>query len=212
MRRLGLSFLALLWACGGSSDLPDGGAAADAVARDAEPGDLGRTDGSTTAPNYLTVLSTPEDYRRMEAPTTDLKYLLRVNGRPLKAPLVEPCYFQNTARYPYHIVFLQTFPELAQLSFNEYMDLVLRRPTRVWWGGGLTRLDPQTIGYALYAENGAVVGINEADVVEVDGLLKGCIPWATTALGFLPGDPFQQQFARTHAASLAGQGVRVILR
>ncbi|MFO0727900.1 MAG: hypothetical protein U1E65_29240 [Myxococcota bacterium] len=206
-----LGLLATATACGGSSGGTDGGV--DAGSTDAAEGrDAGQTDGSTTAPSWLTELRTADDYHRLAAPqTSDLKYLLTVDGRPIRPPITAPCLFQNTAAYPYHVVFLHQFTETSTLSFDDYSSLVLRRPTRVWWGGGLTILDANTIAYAIYAENGATVGLVEDDVAEVDRKLKGCAPWADALLGFLPQDPFQEQFARAHQASLLGRGVRVIL-
>ena len=200
-------------ACGSGGADPDGGVAHDAAPGDASGMDAMQTDGSTIAPAFLWTLPTPADYRALAAPgTSDLKYLLTVEGRPIRPPVTEPCLFQNTARYPYHVVFLHTFVETSTLSFEDYSALVLRRPTRAWWGGGLTILDASTLAYAIYAENGATAGIMDDDVVEVDAKLKACVLWAAAQLGFLPQDPFQEQFARTHRAALEQRGVKVILR
>lgn len=224
------------WACGEATDTPDGGLPADAApaadARapddasspdDAGGADTGAADASASdaapGPAYLTTITSTEAFVSLSR-AMGVKYILRVEGATPRAPLLESCYFQNTARYQFHIEFLRTFPELAGLSFQDYEDLVLDPATRIWWGGAVLRVPQrhpisgtaESLGYQIYATNGAVVGLREADIVEVDALLRACIPYAANQLAFLPGDPLQQAFARTVAASLAARGVAVLLR
>lgn len=193
---------------------PDAGldAAPDAAVLDASGDDAG------VAPDYLTTLRSEEDYAALSL-AQGVKYLLRVEGAPPRAPLLERCYFQNTKRWEFHIEFLHSFPELATLTSQDYQALVLRPATRIWWGGGTIVLRqrhpisgaPASLAYQIYAENGAVVGLREADIVEVDALLRACIPYAADRLAFFPGDPFQESFARSIAASLAQRGIAVLL-
>lgn len=241
MRTIALGLLLTLtlgvsWACGEGADTPDAGQPGDAAsAADAAPradaGELADTGSADTGaadagavdaapgPAYLTTLTSTEAFVSLSR-AMGVKYILRVEGATPRAPLLESCYFQNTARYQFHIEFLRTFPELSALSFQDYEDLVLDPATRIWWGGAVLRVPqqhpisgtPVSLGYQIYATNGAVVGLREADIVEVDALLRACIPYAANQLAFLPGDPLQQAFARTVAASLAARGVAVLLR
>jgi hypothetical protein len=223
------------WACGEGVSTPDAGqptdaapqadasgpadaASADTGAADTGAADAGAADAAP-GPAYLTTLTSTEAFVSLSR-AMGVKYILRVSGATPRAPLLETCYFQNTARYQFHIEFLRTFPELSALSFQDYEDLVLDPATRIWWGGAVLRVPqqhpisgtPVSLGYQIYATNGAVVGLREADIVEVDALLRACIPYAANQLAFLPGDPLQQAFARTVAASLAARGVAVLLR
>ena len=66
-----------------------------------------------------------------------MKYLGAVAGRTPPAALDRPCTFQNTARYPLHLQFLHSFPELANLDFATYLNLTQRTASRVWWAGEL---------------------------------------------------------------------------
>lgn len=225
------------WACGEAADSPDAGQPADAAPQadasspaDAASADTGAADtgaadagaadtGAAPGPAYLTTLTSTEAFVSLSR-AMGVKYILRVSGATPRAPLLESCYFQNTARYQFHIEFLRTFPELSALSFQDYEDLVLDPASRIWWGGAVLRVPQrhpisgtaESLGYQIYATNGAVVGLREADIVEVDALLRACIPYAANQLAFLPGDPLQQAFARTVAASLAARGVAVLLR
>lgn len=220
---------ALVAACGSGDDTPADAAAAqdaapsndagltDAATADAATADAGVEDAGS-APDYLTTLPTLADFVSLSR-AQSVKYVLRVEGATPRAPLLEPCYFQNTARYQFHIEFLRSFPELAALGFQDYESLVLAPATRIWWGGGLLVVrqrhpisgDAESLAYQIYAENGAVVGLREADIVEVDALLRACVPFATTRLAFTPGDPFQEQLARQIAPSLAQRGIAVLL-
>jgi hypothetical protein len=216
-----LTIITAVTACDGDDTPADAGVHEDAAAQDdaATPEDASAdAGGGDAAPDYLVRLDTTADFVAMSR-AQSVKYILRVDGAAPRAPLLETCYFQNTARYQFHIEFLHTFPDLAGLTFQDYEALVLRSATRIWWGGGVLRLqrrhpisgEPESLGYQIYAENGAVVGLREADVIEVDRLLKSCMPYAERLLAFYPGDPFQEQFARQKANDFMQRGIAVIL-
>lgn len=239
-RRILPAWVLLLAAACGSEGTPTDAGSPDAAVADARPADdaaadtdSGAADAGATdsgigadggpagdaAPDYLTTLDSPEEFVSLSR-AQSVKYILRVTGATPRAPLMESCYFQNTARFQFHIEFLRTFTELAGLTFQDYETLVLDPMTRIWWGGGLIVVrqrhpisgEPESLAYQIYAENGAVVGLREADIVEVDALLKACVPYAATRLAFQPGDPFQEAFARQIAPSLAQRGIAVLTR
>lgn len=197
--------------------------ARDAVAEDAVAQDSGAADAGPTdlgpAPPYLTELTSPLDFLRLQGSRDHVKYLATVRGATTTPPLVEDCYFQNMDLFPYHIDFLHSFSQTSTLSTQRYGELVLRRPTRIWWGGGLMlfrRVHPisgasPVLGYTIYTESVGESAIRESDVLEVDALLKSCAPYADQILAFYPSDNFQRTFAQRSMASLMAQGVGVLL-
>jgi hypothetical protein len=174
------------------------------------------SDVNVTTP-YLTKLLTPEDLALLQGKADHVKYIGLVHGAPVQPPIVEPCYFQNMTLYPWHIIFLASFPGLEGMTTDEYAKLVLNSTTRIWWGGGVLRYEvvhpisgePESLAYTIYAEGGAA--LSEQEIVEVDALLKSCIPYATKRLAFYPSDPAQKQLAQQSQASLAQQGVAVLI-
>jgi hypothetical protein len=167
---------------------------------------------------FLTRLLAPEDLALLQGKADHVKYIGLVHGAPVKAPIVEPCYFQNMTLYPWHIIFLASFPELSGMTTDDYAKLVLNPATRIWWGGGVLRYkavhplsgEPECLAYTVYAEGGDT-GLTEQDIVQVDGLLKSCMPYATKRLAFFPSDPAQKQLAQQSQASLVQQGVAVLI-
>jgi pyruvate, water dikinase len=206
---------------GDAATTPDGDAEVDAVldaAADAPDGDV--PDGGETGPSHLTRLESPADLAELQAAGGSVKYLARVDGREPPTPLTDECLFQNTRRFPLHLQFLHHFPELVGLSFSDYMAMVLRRDSRVWWGGDV-RPWPATphpvtglfgvYTYTVYAEATGGGGLTVAEVAEVDARLKACAPFAADLLVFLPDDVAQQAFVRAERAALLEAGVVAIL-
>jgi pyruvate, water dikinase len=193
----------------------------DSTITDAEPSDAAIEDvgPSDAGPAFLNVLATSQDLASLGKQTGDVKYLAPVVGQPPMQPITEACYFQNMKLYDYHLQFLRSFPELVNIGTQEYANLVLRRPTRIWWGGGL-KLYPATphpiagqgvIAWALYHEAAGADRLGTADVAAVHAILASCVTFAPELLAFLPTDPFQVSFARAERANLAAMGVAVIL-
>lgn len=213
----------------GASDTPDAGSpdagGADASPDAAEP-DASTPDASTPdaglgdlGPRYLVTLDSAEALAGLGGRTGEAKYLAPVDGATPRAPIVEPCYFQNMALYDYHLLFLRSFPELADLTPAEYSSLVLRRPTRIWWGGG-TKYYPGTphplagelgtVAWTVYHEVAGADRLTADDLVAVHEILAGCVAFAPDRLAFLPTDPFQVTSARTARADLAARGIAVV--
>lgn len=171
--------------------------------------------GSPPEPPYLTALASPEDLATLTAKDLgdEVKYLASVVGRPPLPGLPAACYFQNMRRYSWHLLFLQSFPELTTLSYDGYLGLVLRAPSRRLWGGAVrpwpavlhpTTAAPGIVAYSIYGDPGAV---SAADIVEVDGRLKACVPFARELLVFVPSSPDQVGLLMTEQAGLTAQGV-----
>lgn len=220
----------LALACGSTTDPADGGAgdagSADAAALDAALEDSGLADSGAAdvgppgdaGPHFLTTLDTAEALAGLLAPGGDVKYLSPVVGAVPRPPIVEACYFQNMQLYPYHLLFLRSFPELATLGTSDYANLVLRRPTRIWWGGGV-KLYPDVahpiagqgvLAWTVYHEVAGSDRLLADDVVAVHQRLAACATFAPERLAFLPTDPYQSTLAHAEQAALAARGVAVI--
>jgi pyruvate, water dikinase len=174
-------------------------------------------DGGGTGPGvpFLTELATPADLAALTASDLgdEVKYLAPIDGRPPPPALEAPCMFQNMRRYSWHLLFLQSFPAYAGLSYDGYLGLVLRPASRRLWGGAVrpwpavlhpTTGAPGIVAYTVYGDPGSV---SAAAVREVDGRLKGCIPFARDLLVFVPGSPDQIGMLMTERAALAAAGV-----
>lgn len=206
-----LSCLALLaavsvTACGGGgAGKPDGAPARDAAA-----------DASADAPaaiRFATELRTPDDFAAMSAAgTSEVKYLAPVAGQILP-PFTAPCYFQNTRLYSWHLLFLQSFPEHAALTFDGYRAMVLRASSRKLWGGtvkvwpGATHPGTGAAGVVSYSVYGDAGSLDAAAIREVDRTLKSCLPFARELLVFVPETPEQSGMLMRERAALAADGV-----
>lgn len=244
-RSIGLGLLVFGVACAADPEPADlgidaglgDGSAADGTTEDADqdvgPADLGPADAGEDGgadlgpidlgpvdlgPTYRTTLDSPEALEGLLGPAGDVKYLAPVVGAPVEV-LSEACYFQNMAIFPYHLLFLRSFPGLEGLSNSDYVARVLRRPTRIWWGGGLKRYPatPHPLGgqgviaWAVYHENAGADRLNGDDLLAVQGILQSCVTFAPAELAFLPTDPFQNSFVRAERGALLTLGVPVIL-
>jgi pyruvate, water dikinase len=206
--RIAVCSCLLLAAC------PGGDAATDAGPVDAAPD---ARDGDAGPLRYLERLETPADMAALQSASGDVKYLLRVEGQT--PPLPQASLFQNTARYPFHLDFLRSFPETAALTNPAYESLVLYEG-RVWWGGAVhlwpSVTHPLTgvagvMSYALYADvrvSGPPFDLE--DIVEVDAKLKAAVPFAAALLCFVPWSSSQIVRAQQLEADLAAAGVAVV--
>ena len=103
-------------------------AATDAAdAADAFEGDAG--------PAFFTTLDSLAASEMLTGECGSVKSLGGVEGLPPRAPVGAGCMFQNTRRFEFHIFFLHEFEETRMMTFMEYVDAVLRRASRTWWGG-----------------------------------------------------------------------------
>jgi hypothetical protein len=145
-----------------------------------------------------------------------VKYLAPTPTATRTEPLTEDAYFQNMNQFPWHLQFLQSFEELASIDFNTYLDWVLRPANRRLYGGYVkaypTVLHPETqqlgiITFSVYSDPGT---LKVDDIVAVDAIMTGTIPFATEFLVFLPEGPDQKALAQQKLSELRGLGVAVI--
>lgn len=146
-----------------------------------------------------------------------VKYLAPIAGAQPLLPLTADCYFQNMQHYPWHLQFLQSFPELASANLDSYRNWVLRKATRRLWGGTVqswprvehpTQHAPGVISYSIYADPG---GLSVADVASVHERLQRCLPFATKQLAFLPEAPDQLALVERASADFERRGVATVL-
>jgi hypothetical protein len=213
-------------ACSGSTESRVRDAAiaeADAEADgDGSPGDSATTeDGarSDEIPAYLGRLSSADEYATLQGQDEVLKFLLRVDGRQPPAPLEDECVFQDTRSFPWHIQFLLSFEGLEHLETEAYLDLVMQRSSRVWWGGGMqpypTVWHPVTgqqgvISYTVYTDESPEEALTVDEYAQIDGRLKSCAPYAEEMLVLTAEGPAVIARLRQMQQKLAGRGVTVV--
>lgn len=169
---------------------------------------------------WLKTLESQTDLDSLVDPQGVAKYLAEVDGAAPRAPIDEGCLFQNSTAWPFHIFFLHRFPETCGMGFGEYVNVVIRRASRVWWGGGVKWLPqtphpltgaPGTLIYFIYTEDTAGNRLVLDDVRAVDARLRGCVGFAAETLAFYPESPEQVATARAGQAELAADGIAVLL-
>ncbi|MCP4502588.1 MAG: hypothetical protein GY822_21785 [Deltaproteobacteria bacterium] len=167
---------------------------------------------------FLSVLENEGDLRALANAEGEVKYLAPVALRADRvAPLVEDCYFQNTALTPWHIEFLQEFPELSETSYLDYIDWVLKADTRRYWGGSIRRrqmphplTQGPTLSFSVYAEDSPGNELTVAQLSAAFALLSTCIPYADGELAFQPQGSAQAVFSSSHQGELADLGIGVL--
>ncbi|MCK6546735.1 PEP/pyruvate-binding domain-containing protein [Myxococcota bacterium] len=207
-----LALALVLAACGDASTSPIDAGAGDAGS-DAGT-DAGTDAGVPDAPRFLTTLSSPDDLATLTSTIGGgVKYLARVEGRPIFEPLTERCYFQDMSRYSWHLEFLRSFPEHTALAYDAYLALVLRRASRRLWGGAVeahagaihpVTSRPGVLAWVVYSE---VNGLSVDDVVAAHAQLAACIPFASALLTFVPDGTDQRAFLVRSRAELTARGV-----
>jgi hypothetical protein len=166
-------------------------------------------------PRFRTELNNPSDLAAITSSIAGsaVKYLAPVEGAASFAPLVAPCYFQNMYLYPWHLQFLQSFPEHRGLTFDAYLALVLRPASRLLWGGAIKAWPgarhPSTnargvISYAVYSDPNT---LKKEDIIAVDRRLKQCIPFAADLLVFVPEGTDQKAMLTRERVALKAEGV-----
>jgi hypothetical protein len=209
------SLLLTIWlaACGDPAQpVLDGGIDAGDAAEPDAGGDAGIIED-----RFLNRLESPSALYGLDtAMRAGVKYLAPVDTATKSAPLTEDCYFQNMNQFTWHLQFLQSFEDLANIDFNTYLDWVLRPASRRLWGGyvkaypnvvhpGTERLG--IVVYTVYSDAGT---LRVDDVEAVDRIMKDSIPFATELLVFLPEGPDQKLLAQMSLAELARRGISVI--
>ena len=167
-------------------------------------------------PRFAVRLDTPEQFARLQGEQWAVKYLARVDGREPPEPLDRDCTFQDTAAYPVHLDFLRTFPVFETLDFEAYLAMVMKRASRVWWGGELRLFTgvrhPRTglsgvIGLFVYSDGNEPLETEE--LVEVHRRIEGCLPYARGSLVLVGSDTEQAVLFREQADVLAAYGISV---
>lgn len=192
----------LVCACAPPLDDPDAGNVADAGA----------------APDFLTILDDDADLPRMAGDNGVVKHLLPVAGAREVSPVGGDCVFQNTARFPFHLQWLNAQGDV-DLEFADYVAYVLARETRVWWGGELAydeaRVHPLTeeegvLAYALYTQDEPGDRMIPDDVRAVHAILVDCAPAFADRLAFAPTSNEQRTTASNARDELHAEGVAVL--
>jgi hypothetical protein len=213
MATLAMSMAGLVAGCGSRDPSADAGPA-DAAPADAA-GDRPPGEGGG-GPAWLDHLGGPADFADLQGEGWSVKYTGNVAGRVPPAPLDRPCTFQNTARYPLHLQFLHSFPELRNLDFASYLDLVMKSASRVLWAGELQLVPggkhprtgaPGIMAYFVYADPDDPLAVD--DLVAIDQRLKGCAAYARDLMVLVAMDPDQNRDFLAKAAQLNARGVDV---
>ena len=168
-------------------------------------------------PDFLPRLASTAEFLSLASERQELKYMLQVDGQE---PVVEhPCVFQNTARFPYHLIFLRAvFPAYADLDPGTYASLVLRRASRRAFAGSLTRhaltTHPRTglpgiYTYSVYQDPGLGEGLTLAEIVQIDQRMKVCAPFAADQIVHIPEGAERAAAVRGMLPELQAAGVDV---
>ena len=231
MRMFGLLLLPLALAACPAPPPADGGVndagVADGGWVDAGDDDAGVVDGGAPdggddvdagpAARFVIELDSEDTYQALAGDTGQVKYLAPVLDVAREAPLVDDCYFQNMTVTPWHIEFLHGFDELSDMTYQEYVDGVLKKSTRFLWGGSVfRRQEPHplnggpTLAYSVYAEDSPGNRLEVDELVEVHGILQACIPYASEELVFQPQGPAQVSFVDANLDVLVDAGIGVL--
>lgn len=147
-----------------------------------------------------------------------VKYLLPVEGAEPREPILD-CAFQNTALYPFHIQYLNELEGGEDIAYLDYIQLVLQRATRAWWGGEVawrpTLIHPLTAApgvlvFSLYTEDSPGNRMVADDVREVFTALEACAPAFEGTLAFAAVSNEQRQTANMIRATLAAEGIAIL--
>lgn len=171
-------------------------------------------------PGFLPLLGSTADFALMQGEGGEIKFLGQVDGTTPPAPgLAHACMFQNTERYAGHITFLRSFPALANLDFNAYLTMVMKRASRVLWGGSLklypTVRHPATdtpgiLAYFVYSDPNEVDALTLDEIVAIDARLKTCAPFARDLLVLVGMDDDQAARFEAMRVALLAHGVRLV--
>lgn len=175
--------------------------------------------GPTEPPDFLTVLDDEADLTLLAAENGAVKHLLPVAGATPRPPVGDACAFQNTARFPYHLQFIAAQEGGEDVDYATYVQLVLRRATRVWWGGEVAydpgRLHPLTnepgvLAWAIYTQDEPGDRLIEDDVRAAYAILVACAPAYADRLAFAPTSTEQRTTAAAIRAALHEDGIAVL--
>jgi hypothetical protein len=183
-------------------------------------GDTGEGEGEGEAPAFVSTLTSTANVAQLADANGAVKFLMPVQGAPATTPTLDGCVFQNTVAFPFHLLFLRSLPGGESLTTTQYVERVLRRDTRAWWGGEL-RFDanrahplrdvPGVMLFALYTEDTAGNRLVIDDVRAVHAGLSSCMDASLAPLlAFVPTSTEQRQTSMQIASTLAAEGIAVL--
>ncbi len=176
------------------------------------------TDEDAGTPDALAVLDDVEDVATLADDLGAVKYLLPVAEAAPRAPILD-CAFQDTTRFPYHVLYLRAQEGGEELTYDDYIALVLVRSTRAWWGGEVAyraELEHPLTGvagvlaFSLYTQDTPGDRMIEADVRDVYAALVVCAPAFAEMLAFAPSANEQRDTAAAARGALAADGIAVL--
>ena len=188
--------------------------------RDGPPGDVVDAGQAPARVEFLAALTSVDDFEALKGSAGDVKFLAQVDGAPVTAPILEACEFQNTSLYSFHLPFLNSQPGGADITYDQYTDLVIRRAHRVWWGGQVIWLpqtphpltnEPGVLAWQLYTEDSNGNRLTLDDVRAGFARLSACTPGFAGTLAVSAYSSEQDATLRTGQAELAADQIAVLL-
>jgi hypothetical protein len=206
--------LAALLLLVGACAAPDDDDSSPADDDDSAGGDDDDDDASPEVPPYLSVLGSPADLALLSDGGA-LKYIAPTLAWEREPPITEDCYFQDMARWPWHLQFLRTLPGLESLDAGTYEAWVVQPDSRIWWGGAVQLWpgavhpvsgEPGVLGFVLYS-NSLEPGLDVEQLLEINGILSTCVPFAAEFLVWVPDGSAQRAWAEANQEGLSAAGV-----
>lgn len=194
-----------------SAPPPDGGAPPPDAGAPSEDGGA-----PVPSPDWLAEFGSMQDFASLAKDGSAVKFLLATSPEDLPEPLAERCLLQNTKRFPYHLQFLQSFPELSELSNPTYESWALFRSTRRFYAGVLELLPsavhPGTaklgvLAYTLYTAQTREELLTSAELIELNANLRACMGPLAELLVYVPASSAELAVARAEAEALEQGGV-----
>ena len=187
----------------------------DAGTDDPDAGDP-QGDAGPDPPDFVTGLNSLADMQELENEDGRVDFFLQVSGAPETAPIRDDCVFVNSGRFASHLDFINATSPGVDLAFEEYQDLAIHRPGRVWWVGTML-LDPEvshpivgsppTLVWALFTDDDFEIG----DVIAAHTVLEGCAEPVADVLAITPSSARQTDVLTEGQATLADSGIAVLL-
>jgi hypothetical protein len=165
---------------------------------------------------YLTWLEDFDDILSLADGDLSVKYLAPLDPGSNPPPLDHSCVFQDMHLAQWHLEFLAGFDAWSWIEYEDYLSFVLRAETRRFWGGSVTlwpeAVHPDTgqrglVSFSVYAEETLGNELTLSDVVQVYGILTGCMAIPSERLVFVAEGPAQRAFLREHSDELAAAGI-----
>jgi pyruvate,water dikinase len=184
------------------------------------PGNSSDAGDRPDRPGFLERLDSVADYGLLQGEGGEVKFLGGIAGKTPPAPgLDRACLFLNTQRYAGHITYLRSLPGMSDLDFTSYLSMVMKRASRVLWGGSLKYYPgephPRTgaqgiLAYFLYSDPNDVDALTADEIAELDARLKSCVPYARDLLALVGMDADQAIRFEAQRSTLTERGVSLV--